>query len=433
MNPPARLVVSRRRTAGDHGSLAADRLASRRPLGTDDGSLAAGCVESRRRPARDDGGFAMITAVIVSALIVAITGALVLSLTSGGRESARQRELYEARAAGVSALEYLYARLGTDPDFFDDMLAQTAPVAPPSWIDHSSAGAPDAATDGDWNQFGSALAIEECDTRLDPCWEMRFAGDGSRTPTDVDVEAVVRFDCRGRGYCSVRRFQQRMRRTNETGHAWQRSDLTEVASGAALPTVALLPDAAEDASGLQTSSISVDGITLTWTAPTEAPDGYHVQWKSGSEDYPSRTSDPRHQDVTNATYAMTGLTAGTAYTVRVRSYNTGGNSDWTESVFATLPNAPSSLQSDTRTVATDDNAIELKWTAPTGGPATTSYLVQWKSGTESYETTGARTATATSSPYEVTGLDDGTYNFQVRAQSAGGLGAPSNELTSTFP
>ena len=188
----------------------------------------------RRPPDRDDGGFAMVTAVIVSALIVSITGALALSLTSGGRESARQRELYEARAAGVSALEYLYAQLGNNPFFFNEMLSRNFPTTH-AWIALSTATGPDPGTNGHWRQFNRDLTTRECPARRDTCWTMRVKSDGSRDPRAVAVETIVRFDCRGSGYCSVRRFQQQMRRTAELGHAWQRSDLTEVTSAAALP------------------------------------------------------------------------------------------------------------------------------------------------------------------------------------------------------
>ena len=390
------------------------------------------CRPGRCGPlAADDRGFAMVTAVILSALIVAVTGALVLSLTSGGRESARQRELYEARAAGVSALEYLYAELGADPDFFDGMLLETSPDTY-DWIDLSSAAAPDTDTDGDWNQFGTGIAVETCSTRLDPCWEMRFAGNGMRTPQTVAVEAIVRFDCRGNGYCSVRRFQQQLRRANEVGraYAWQRSDLTEVASGAALPVVVALSVSPGDATGFATSNVSIDGATISWTAPTDgdAPTGYNVQWKSGSQDYPTDTTDPRHQEVTAATYTFTGLTASTTYTVRVRAFNEGGRGDWVESSFTTVPNPPGSLRIVSTTKMTDDNDIELAWNAPTGGTAITTYLVEW--GLTGEDT---MTSAATSTTIDFTGLNDGTYTFEVKAQSDGGTSGASNTVNQIFP
>ena len=265
----------------------------------------------------------MVTAVIVSALIVAITGALVLSLTSGGRESARQRELYEARAASVSALEYLYAQLGQDPDFFDDMLAVSSPTTY-DWIGLSSAAEPDTATNSDWRQFGSALSTPACNTRLDPCWTMRLAGDGTTKPRAVAVEAIVRFDCRGSGYCSVRRFQQQLRRTNDVGHSWQRSDLTEVTSGAALPSIAAVPNPPSQVLNVMIDSTTItdSGATVSWDKPTGAgtPTGYRVVYNDGSTD--------QQEDVSGAdtlSVTLTGLTAATSHTVTVTAYNDDGD------------------------------------------------------------------------------------------------------------
>ena len=287
-----------------------------------------------RRPSdRDDGGFAMVTAVIVSALIVSITGALALSLTSGGRESARQRELYEARAAGVSALEYLYAQLGNNPFFFNEMLSRNFPTTH-DWIALSTTTGPDPGTNGHWRQFNRDLTTRECPARLDTCWTMRVKSDGSRDPRAVAVETIVRFDCRGSGYCSVRRFQQQMRRTAELGHAWQRSDLTEVTSGAALPTVSITttttttttvaPTVPGQVQNLQvTSNISAQ-ISLGWEAPADggAVDTYVIQWKSGTQDY----SASRQRTTTGTSVAITsGLTSGTQYDIQVFAQNTHGD------------------------------------------------------------------------------------------------------------
>ena len=383
----------------------------------------------------------MVTAVIVSALIVAITGALVLSLTSGGRESARQRELYEARAAGVSALEYLYAVLGENPDFFDGMLAATSPTTY-DWIDLSSATSPDIGTNSDWNQFADDLAISACTTRADPCWVLRFKGDGIRAPLEVVVEAIVRFDCRGGGYCSVRRFQQRMTHFQQRmmpseanpPHEWTRSDLTEVTESGAIPPVALLPPPAKTA-GLQVSGITLDAATVTWTAPTTGPrpTSYHIQWKSGTEDYPTVATDPRHQEVTTTSYDFTGLTHSTTYTVRARSIGRSGDGAWSDDFSFTtqslVPNQPTNLRWRGSVRVGSVYGVTVVWDAPVGPQDLDSYLVQWKSGSESYETSGSRTQTVASGTTEaIVTLVDGSYRFQVLATNSSGSSQPSNEL-----
>ncbi len=70
-------------------------------------------------------------------------------------------------------------------------------------------------------------------------------------------------------------------------------------------------------------SVTAGGGSLTvgWTAQsyTTGSTGYHVQWKSGNQDW---SSDRQSDAATNAA-AISNLTGGVAYTVRVRSYHRG--------------------------------------------------------------------------------------------------------------
>ena len=187
---------------------------------------------------RDDRGYAMVTAVVVAALIVAVTGALVVTLTAGGASSARLRELYEARAAGASALEYLYARLELDADLLADSKALVGSGCAGNWIQSEAEPVPeiDSDTADEWCEFsvGAEVAVADCSSRLDPCWTMRYRlSDGSHPQDRAVVQAIVRFDCRPGGYCSVRRFQQELQRVSPdeasgVGHEWRRLDLAEL-------------------------------------------------------------------------------------------------------------------------------------------------------------------------------------------------------------
>ena len=172
---------------------------------------------------------AMITAVIVSALLVTITAGLLLSINAAGTQSGHKREYYRARATGASATSYLYAHLQDDSEFFKKMLASSPTTH--DWIELSTSTAPDAATDDDWRRFDYAdsgeLSQVECDSHRMPCWVLRFKaepGTTGSTPDTVVAEAIVRYDCRFGGYCSVLRFQQHL--TFDTG--WTRRDLTQV-------------------------------------------------------------------------------------------------------------------------------------------------------------------------------------------------------------
>ena len=178
---------------------------------------------------------AMITAVIVSALLVTITAGLLLSINAAGTQSGHEREYYRARATGASAASYLYAHLQDDPDFFKGMLASSPTTH--DWVALSTSTAPDTSTDSDWRRFDYAdsgeLSQVECDSRRTPCWVLRFKANPSTTgstPATVVAEAIVRYDCRFGAYCSVLRFQQHLGGPS----TWTRRDLTQVTDNAKL-------------------------------------------------------------------------------------------------------------------------------------------------------------------------------------------------------
>ena len=86
------------------------------------------------------------------------------------------------------------------------------------------------------------------------------------------------------------------------------------------------------------------GLEVRWTAVTNAT-GYKVQWKSGSEMYPTAdlaSSALRGQatitDGRTTSYAIANLTFGTTYTVRVIATNNTGDSDPSSEVTGTITN-----------------------------------------------------------------------------------------------
>jgi hypothetical protein len=126
--------------------------------------------------------------------------------------------------------------------------------------------------------------------------------------------------------------------------------------------------------------------------------------------------------------SVTGLTAGTAYTFRVRAQNTatgyGAYSASSNSVQARVPGAPTI---GTATAGACRSAT-VSFSAPAcvGSPGgITSYTVT--------STPGCITASGGSSPLSVTGLTGGTsYTFKAKATNAYGTGAcsaASNSIT----
>ena len=174
-------------------------------------------------------------------------------------------------------------------------------------------------------------------------------------------------------------------------------------------------------------SHGVEKLEVSWSTVSDS-DGYKVQWRSGDQDYDdARQAETAGSD--NTSYAITGLTPGTEYTVRVIAIREGADDgppsrDVTGTPFA----APASQVQD---VAIGLGIAELvvSWTALSEADG---YKVQWKSGNEDYDDTrqAAITGGATTS-YTITGLNAGTeYAVRVIATRINADdGSPSVEVT----
>ena len=182
----------------------------------------------------------------------------------------------------------------------------------------------------------------------------------------------------------------------------------------------------------------VDTLTVTWNAVNGAT-GYKVQWKSGAATYP--TSDlalATHGQATiagggTATYDISGLTAGTTYTIRVIATSTNINvadSTPSEEVMVTLATTrPTNVR-----VTPGPVQLIVAWTEATGA---TGYKVQWKSGGQSYNTSDRQETVSggSTTTYTIENLTIGTpYTVRVTATLAGGTDStPSDEVMGTPP
>ena len=121
---------------------------------------------------------------------------------------------------------------------------------------------------------------------------------------------------------------------------------------------------------------------------------------------------------------MSVLTATTEYKVEA-SLKSGFPTNQSEfDVFPTKPNKPTGL-----TVTSDDEQLEVEWTKPVGGDAIDEYIVQWKSGSETFadaetenrEQTVAHVSGTTTYDATIPGLENGTeYTLQVIAKNDSG-------------
>ena len=182
-------------------------------------------------------------------------------------------------------------------------------------------------------------------------------------------------------------------------------------------------------------------LKVEWTAPTDKGGGeltgFIVQWKESSV---SGWASPDEHTITSKdtlTYTINGLTNGTQYTVRVLAVNDNDADDNTSDASNEASDTPSRKpDAPTGVDITNfgDGWIEVTWVAPTGtatgGSPITGYIVQWKSGTDDYDTTNQ--ATPSASPHKISNLKNGTaYTAHVIAVNKNGSSEPSSEDTET--
>ena len=174
-----------------------------------------------------------------------------------------------------------------------------------------------------------------------------------------------------------------------------------------------------------------ESLTVSWTAPTGIEgtggsqiSGFKIQWKLNSDaDWNTSTYTEVDDEDGKSPYTIKqGLSNGKKYDVRVLAVNDNTNTDDNTSDASNSATGTPSRKPDAPTgvVITDygDSWLEVTWTAlmgtDTGGSPIKNYIVQWKFGTNNYDTTNQ--ATPAASPYKITNLENGTpYTVRLLA------------------
>jgi chitodextrinase len=192
---------------------------------------------------------------------------------------------------------------------------------------------------------------------------------------------------------------------------------------------------AKDAAGnvsVASNVVSITTLALDTTAPTApstlAASGTtqtttNLTWKAATDNIAVTSYDVYQgtvlkANVTTLSYAVTGLTASTAYTFSVKAKDAAGNVSVASNVVSvttlapvadtTAPTAPTTLTAS----GTTQTTTNLTWTASTDNVAVTSYDV--------YQGAVLK-ANVTTTSYAVTGLTAATaYTFTVKAKDAAG-------------
>jgi fibronectin type 3 domain-containing protein len=182
-------------------------------------------------------------------------------------------------------------------------------------------------------------------------------------------------------------------------------------------------------SGATAIAASTSQITVSWTDNSPDETGFRVERSSnGGQTWTLATTAAADA----VSFEDSGLAAGTTYRYRVsacRGTLCSGFSNEAEATTSsgttTIPSTPTNLSA----TATSPTTVLLTWTAPGGQD---SYELRRRTGTSGPFT---YTVVVPNSPsYEDTGLAPGTtYQYQIRACSAGGCSNFSSQVTVTTP
>lgn len=226
-------------------------------------------------------------------------------------------------------------------------------------------------------------------------------------------------------------FSYRVRATNASGD----SGYSETVGTRTLPVPPSAPTNLRVAGRTQVS------VQIAWNDASNNELGFQVE---RSDNGGASFSQIAVLGVGSDTYNATGLSPATSYRFRVRSYNSGGESDFASTVTAeTLPNPPSAPTNLTVTIAPGEQ------TSPGATmPGASSLVLAWND--TSSDETGFRIERSTNggesfSPVTIvppgqTAFTDGgltpntSYTYRVRAVNTGGDSSPSNTATrATLP
>jgi hypothetical protein len=174
---------------------------------------------------------------------------------------------------------------------------------------------------------------------------------------------------------------------------------------------------------LMATGVSGSQINLAWTDNSSNEDGFKIERCQG----PACTNFVQIATVGAGitSYSSTGLTATTTYQYRVRAYNTGGDSAYSNTASATTSQAPPTAPTNLSATAVSSSQINLAWTDASTNED--GFKIERCQGVGCTNFVQIATVGAGVTSYQSTGLTAATfYQFRVRAYNTAGDSAYSN-------
>ena len=224
--------------------------------------------------------------------------------------------------------------------------------------------------------------------------------------------------------------------TNGAAYSFRISAVNAVGTGTASTTASATPDVVP---GTPTSVATVSGngvATVSWIAPASnggtALTGSTVAWTSNA--LQGMISGWATVTAATTSYMATGLVNGATYTFTVSATNalgTGAASASAAAVPYTRSGAPSNLVA----TALAGGQVNLTWSPPgdNGGAGVTGYRIERRVGGGEWAVLVSNTSSTLTSHLAI-GLDPAfSYEFQVSAWNAAGMGDLSTTSTAVTP
>ena len=285
--------------------------------------------------------------------------------------------------------------------------APTPPAAPANLMATAASGSQINLSWADNSNNEDGFRIEQCQ------------GAGCTNFTEITTVGTNVVSYSNTSLTASTTYQYRVRAYNSGGN----SAYSNVASAT---TSASTPPAAP--ANLMATAASSSQINLSWADNSNNEDGFRIEQCQGAGC--TNFTEITTVGTNVVSYSNTSLTASTTYQYRVRAYNSGGNSAYSNVASATTSATPPAAPANLTAIALSSSEIKLNWTDNSNNEG--GFQVERCNNPNCTTIDQITTVGPNITAYTDTGLKSNrTYRYRVRAYNSAGNSPYSNIATST--